>query len=188
MKIIDCNAAKIQTWSGGTTQELYIEPVESHFIDRNFEMRLSIATIDQENTSFTSLDGFKRNLLLLSGRITLISESGSETLLEVGSMHAFSGGEVIQCLGTGRDFNLMTSNSLTCKSLSILPKQEEIEVSIQEGEQFFLFSDQGSAEIIHDEIKTLVPQKQLFQFCQPTNLKILCSPESTVIACLLRES
>ena len=187
MKIIDSSAAKIQTWSGGTTQELYIEPVESRFSDRNFDIRLSIATIDQESTSFTPLDGFKRNLLLLSGRITLISESGSETLLEVGSMHEFSGGEPIQCIGTGRDFNLMTSNSLSCKSLSILPEQEEIEISIQEGERFFLFTDQGSAEIIQNEIKTTVHEKQLIQFCEQTNLNILCSPESTVIACLLGE-
>lgn len=187
MKIIDSSAAMIQTWSGGTTQELYIEPAESRFSERNFDIRLSIATIDEENTSFTPLDGFKRNLLLLSGRITLISESGSETLLEVGSMHEFSGGEPIQCVGTGRDFNLMTSDSLTCISLSILPKQVEIEISIQKGERFFLFTDKGSAEIIQNEIKSSIQEKQLFQIFEPTNLNILCSPESTVIACLLSE-
>ncbi|MEY3200298.1 MAG: hypothetical protein RJA13_2256 [Bacteroidota bacterium] len=58
-------------WSGGTTTQLYIYPENADFSSRQFDFRISTASIDVETSDFTSLNGFERKLLVLSGNLEL---------------------------------------------------------------------------------------------------------------------
>jgi environmental stress-induced protein Ves len=58
-------------WSGGTTTQLYIYPENADFSSRQFDFRISTASIDAETSDFTSLKGFERKLLVLSGNLAL---------------------------------------------------------------------------------------------------------------------
>lgn len=107
-KIIQPKDFKTTEWSGGTTTELFIYPEGSDFKSRDFEFRLSIATINIEVSDFNPLPDIDRTLLLLEGELELIHEGHHRTKLKPLEQDSFSGSWQIHCIGTGTDFNLMT--------------------------------------------------------------------------------
>ena len=58
-------------WTGGTTRQLAIFPQESKYLERNFVWRLSSATCDLEETTFSKLPDYDRVLMVLSGDVVL---------------------------------------------------------------------------------------------------------------------
>ena len=54
-KIITAQNLKSSTWSGGTTTEFFIFPTEASYKKKNFDFRLSTATVEVEESEFTSL-------------------------------------------------------------------------------------------------------------------------------------
>jgi uncharacterized protein len=96
-------------WAGGTTTELYIAPAGADFKQRNFQFRLSTATVEVEESVFSPLEGFNRTLLVLSGQITLHHQGHHSRALGSGEADRFYGGWHTSCLGTCVDFNLMTA-------------------------------------------------------------------------------
>ncbi|CAG5083673.1 HutD/Ves family protein [Parvicella tangerina] len=107
-KIIQPKDFKTSHWSGGTTTELYIYPEGSDFKSREFDFRLSIATIIINESDFTPLPGVDRTLLLLEGELELIHEGHHSTTLKPLEQDSFSGSWQTKCIGKGKDFNLMT--------------------------------------------------------------------------------
>lgn len=101
---------KTTHWSGGTTTELYIYPEGADFKSGKFDFRLSIATINIDESDFTPLPGVDRTLLLLNGELQLIHEGHHRCKLLPFMQDSFKGEWSTKCLGTGTDFNLMTQN------------------------------------------------------------------------------
>lgn len=95
------------TWSGGTTTELAIFPPEAGYAERNFQWRISTAVVTVPESTFTSLPGWHRLLMVLSGRMTLSHSGYHQVTLHPFEQDSFSGGWSTHCTGTGRDFNLM---------------------------------------------------------------------------------
>ena len=58
-------------WSGGTTTELAIYPKDAIYSQRNFKWRLSSAVVNDEKSTFTSLKGIWRLIMVLDGELTL---------------------------------------------------------------------------------------------------------------------
>ena len=56
---------RVTRWSGGETRELYIAPENSSYAGRDFELRLSTATVETRTSDFTPLPDYQRILLLL---------------------------------------------------------------------------------------------------------------------------
>ena len=71
MKLIKGNGLKTEQWNSGSTTEIMIYPPGSTYSDRQFEWRLSIATIDEEQSFFTKLAGYARTTMVLKGQLTL---------------------------------------------------------------------------------------------------------------------
>lgn len=59
IKVITKEQQKTSTWSGGTTTQLAIYPEDADYGKRNFTWRLSSATVEAEESVFTSLPGIK---------------------------------------------------------------------------------------------------------------------------------
>ena len=107
MKIIKKEHQAIAKWSGGTTRQIYIYPEGSDYASRQFDWRLSSATVDCESSTFTPLPGVHRHLMILEGKLQLIHQDHYQVELAPleqdqfeGSWHTLSFGKVI-------DFNLM---------------------------------------------------------------------------------
>jgi len=101
------NQFNTTTWSGGTTTELFIHPIHSAYALRNFDFRLSTATVETQKSDFTPLPGISRKLLLLDGEMTLYHDNHSSEQLRKFDVAAFDGGLKTTSEGMCTDFNLM---------------------------------------------------------------------------------
>ena len=65
VKIIHDSDYKTSNWSGGTTTELAIYPLDSNYKNLDFKWRLSSAKVELEESTFTYLPNTNRFILSL---------------------------------------------------------------------------------------------------------------------------
>lgn len=94
-------------WSGGETTEFAIYPESAKYIDRDFVWRLSSASVDVEESTFTKLPDFDRILMVLEGEAVLAH--GDERTVKLAAMEqdSFSGDARTKCFGKIKDYNLI---------------------------------------------------------------------------------
>lgn len=110
---IPSNLHKTTQWSGGTTTELFIYPPGSDYGKRNFQFRISSATIDVDESVFTKLPGISRKLMILNGSVDIIHRDKYAKRLGKFEKDVFSGDWDTMSIGRATDFNLMTSGKVT---------------------------------------------------------------------------
>jgi len=96
------------SWSGGTTTELFIFPLTSDYHKRNFQFRLSTATVEKDKSDFTRLIGISRKLMVLDGKITLNHKDHYSRQINKFDVDEFEGDWKTSSIGKCTDFNLMT--------------------------------------------------------------------------------
>ena len=94
-------------WSGGATTELQIKPEGGRYADRGFLWRLSSATVELPESTFTALPDYDRLIMTLEGTMDLTHNGGSWIHLDEFEPHAFDGGDETLSRGKVVDFNLM---------------------------------------------------------------------------------
>ncbi len=97
----------VSRWSGGETAQVAIGPAGARYEDRDFQWRVSSATVTREESVFTPLPDYWRYLTVLEGTIQVRHNGGSAVELSPGRVHSFDGGEATTSQGICRDFNLM---------------------------------------------------------------------------------
>jgi uncharacterized protein len=121
MKIIRKADQTISNWSGGTTTQLYIYPEHASYRKRNFQFRISTATVDSDESTFTYLPGVSRHLMILEGDLKIEPAGKHTKILNKFETDSFEGDWETKGYGRVTDFNLMTTGkvqgSLTGKSL-----------------------------------------------------------------------
>jgi environmental stress-induced protein Ves len=98
---------KISKWSGGTTTEIFIFPETGDYEKREFVWRLSSATVEEEETKFTSLPDFDRILMVLEGEVILSHESERISRLSQYQQDRFGGEYTTRSYGKITDFNII---------------------------------------------------------------------------------
>lgn len=98
----------VSVWSGGTTTQLFIYPPQSDYARRDFLLRISSATVDCEQSTFTALPGVSRIILPLRGTLHLSYRDHGEVFLREYEQDSFDGGWETTSVGKATDFNLMT--------------------------------------------------------------------------------
>lgn len=98
---------KTKEWSGGTTSELFIYPIEENYANRNFDFRISTAKINVEKSSFTELKGYNRLIMMLDNSLKLLFNNKTKVSLEPLEFVEFLGEWDTKSEGMGRDFNVM---------------------------------------------------------------------------------
>lgn len=121
---------KISTWSGGKTKELYIYPKESSYAKRDFIFRISSATIDEEESKFTTLEGINRFITTLNNEIMLKHSGVEKIYLKPYEVYKFSGSISTESKGRAEDFNLMVKEGILSQMESIEIGQNFIEESL----------------------------------------------------------
>ena len=97
-------------WSGGRTRQIYLFPETSHYGDRDFDYRISTATVELAQSTFTSLPGYERILMTLDQKIRLSHSDSQESVsLAPYTPYAFSGSRPTESQGVCTDFNLIHS-------------------------------------------------------------------------------
>ena len=107
IKVIDPNTRNTTKWSGGQTRELFLYPPAGSYAERNFQFRISSATVETPESHFTPLPGVKRYLTPLSDGFYLKRNGSQWQYLKNGQVLCFSGDDDVYSRGVGRDLNLM---------------------------------------------------------------------------------
>ena len=97
-------------WPGGKTTELFIYPPRASFKAQDYDIRLSTATVEVNESSFTPLPGVDRTLMVLEGKLELSHENKHTSKLEKFDVDCFKGDWLTTSKGKCVDFNLMIRN------------------------------------------------------------------------------
>lgn len=123
-----------KTWANGTTTELVKFPPESDFLKRDFVFRISTATVEAEESTFSDFSGLTRILMVLEGSLTLIHEGRYQKQLSSYEQDTFDGGWSTRSIGKVRDFNVMCNDqaSATLRAFTLEKGSSEV-LSIHAG-------------------------------------------------------
>lgn len=118
------NKKVVSTWKGGKTEELCIVPEDASLQERNFDLRISSATIDLERSEFSDFTGYRRYLMKLEGDIRLLIDDKS-IIIRDDEAFEFMGDEKVISLSKepSRDFNV------------IIKKDKKADISIEENKK-----------------------------------------------------
>lgn len=143
---------KTSKWQGGKTTELFIYPPDGDYQKRDFQIRLSTATVEAEKSDFTTLAGFHRKLMILSGKITIVHEDHYSRQLGKFQVDDFDGAWKTSSVGTCTDFNLMTRGKPRCElKATHIEKDKHISCQIHHKyDWLFIYLHKGMAEIKDD--------------------------------------
>ena len=100
-------------WASGTSTEMFIYPRDGSFADRAFLFRISSATVEAEESTFTFFEGITRHLMILNGELELIHEGRYTKYLKPFDQDTFSGEWSTRSRGKVTDFNLMLKDGAT---------------------------------------------------------------------------
>jgi uncharacterized protein len=113
-------------WSGGATTQLAIYPETANYQARDFKWRISTASIDVEESHFTLLPGYRRELMVLEGRLLLEHEGHHSCILHAFEQDSFEGGWSTRSRGMAKDFNFiyLSECSGEVKAYTLKPDQK----------------------------------------------------------------
>ena len=119
MKLIKTEDWKTTKWSAGSTSELFIYPENASFKSGNFEVRISIATVEQEHSKFTQFPGVERTLMVLEGSQKLSHRGHDISILKQFNQAKFPGHWDTSSEGKSINFNVMCQDDLFVRVQSI---------------------------------------------------------------------
>ena len=123
--LLRVNDFQVSDWSGGKTKQLYLSPPTGHYGKRDFDYRLSTATVELAESQFSDLSGFHRILMSLDHTLHLHNASRQEeTVLAPFTPYVFEGSDSITSRGTCTDFNLIYSDHYQGQMIAISDGQE----------------------------------------------------------------
>jgi len=135
--LLKSNDFQVSDWSGGKTKQLYLSPSTGDYGQREFDYRLSTATVELAESQFSDLSGFHRILMSLDHTLHLHNASRQEeTVLAPFTPYVFEGSDSITSRGTCTDFNLIYSNHYQGQMIAVSNKQ----VLIRDEEIQFIYA------------------------------------------------
>lgn len=159
-------------WGGGKSTELFIFPENANYAKREFDFRLSTATVEIEESLFSPLEGVDRKLMILEGEMHLYHENHHEKLLKKYDVDEFHGGWKTRSEGKCVDFNLMLKNGTkgSVKGLSL--EKGASQNGHFFGSHFFIWIYSGEIELEHENQSKILKKMELIHLCESTNKNI----------------
>lgn len=137
----DC---KVVNWANGTSTELFVFPADGNFQTRDFTFRISTATVEAEETTFSDFSSLTRILMILEGNITLIHEGRYAKELKPFDQDTFDGSWPTKSKGKVRDFNVMFKENVAGNVTHFTMNAGELESFSLSGTHDFFFVQNGS--------------------------------------------
>ncbi|BAX80602.1 HutD/Ves family protein [Labilibaculum antarcticum] len=176
---------KTINWSGGTSTQLFIYPPTSDYQRRDFDFRLSTATVEVEESDFTSLPEVSRKIMILDGAIEIIHENRYRKKLRKFDTDSFEGGWKTSSVGKCIDFNLMTRGTASGEILALsIEKNKATTISIDgKADYLILYVFSGEISLTTNQEIHQLQQGNLLVITQfdSLNLKLSGSKDSEVI-------
>lgn len=151
IEVISKESVAVSRWSGGETRVYAIYPKDAVYADRDFDFRISSATIEDVPSQFTNFEGYHRYLAMLDNQVEL-TLNGVDQQYEKHQLFAFQSTDLITSYTQGTDFNLMLANHI---------EGEVVEVShqsFQTNHPYILLFALGSGAVgVNNQSMTLEP-------------------------------
>lgn len=165
-KILNKSDFTTTKWSGGDTTQLYIYPENSSYAERNFLFRLSSATVNDEKSNFTKLEGVSREIMVLSGEMTLEHCGRYSKVLKEFDQDSFKGEWDTVSYGKVIDFNLMTKDGCVgrLENIKVMPSfKTSFPLAHNESKKVLtaLYPSQQNMKLLHGEYEIIVAEKSL---------------------------
>lgn len=93
-------------WSGGTTSQIFIDPIDADVAKKDFDFRISSATCELESSIFTPYGDFNRFITPIDGSLKL-TVNGEDVFLKPYDIYFFDGSDDVVSEGKVRDYNLI---------------------------------------------------------------------------------
>jgi environmental stress-induced protein Ves len=148
-KIIKKDSFKTSLWSGGTTTELYIYPENSLYKNKDFLFRLSSATVELAESTFTPLEGIQRYIAPIDGSLKLFHQIKTVELKPY-ECYTFDGGIETTSKGKVTDFNLMLSKKVS-GALESFFLEKTIKIKNSKEDCFLIYAPEISLAIVGKE-------------------------------------
>lgn len=117
--LIDQSKFISSNWSGGTTTQLFIWPAHATYAARDFDLRISTARVESEESVFTALPGYQRKLLILDGQLSIEHHEHHSARLKPLGVDQFAGAWQTTARGRCTDFNVMTRGSMRAELMGL---------------------------------------------------------------------
>lgn len=140
-------------WSGGDTTELFIYPEHCKYSDKDFLFRLSLATIEVEESIFTPLNGYLRKLLVLKGELELSHLRQHTTNLSPYNFDSFDGSWETSSKGKANPFNTIYKSGIEVSYKSIKSSNEVQICETLNSDFTFLYVITGDIAVTGQEIR-----------------------------------
>jgi len=139
-------------WAGGTTTQLFIYPPEAEYTKFNFLFRMSYATVEVEESTFTFMPGVTRHLMILEGKLEIDHTNHYKKTLNKFDSDTFSGEWPTTAKGKVMDFNLMTrENAMGSIEHLSLKKNETIEINTDKKDYTGIYLLSGKLQLKNAE-------------------------------------
>ena len=132
-----------KAWANGTTTELVKYPTDSDFLKRDFIFRISTATVEAEESTFSDFSGLTRILMILEGSMTLIHEGRYQKDLNPYDQDTFDGSWSTRSIGKVRDFNVMFNEQAEGELRAFQLQSEQTEILEISQKRIILFVHTG---------------------------------------------
>ncbi|MEN9358792.1 MAG: hypothetical protein RL095_327 [Verrucomicrobiota bacterium] len=188
MRLIKRLDQPVCTWAGGDSIQIAIFPEEASLARRDFDWRVSTASI-RIDASFTPYPGFRRILLLLQGEGVALDIAGRrENLACQLQAIAFDGGDPVRGALLGgeiRDFNVISRKGLDAAvrvlSAGTVAPAKDLVLLCGTGLPFSLHSFSGSCFAGGDDAVSLAAGEE-------DGLVIEADPEARILAVYISSS
>ena len=143
-----------KAWANGTTTELIKYPTDSDFLKRDFIFRISTATVEAEESTFSDFSGLTRILMILEGSLTLIHEGRYQKDLNPYDQDTFDGSWSTRSIGKVRDFNVMFNEQAKGELRAFQLQSEQTEILEISQKRIILFVHTGQYSIGEQLLET----------------------------------
>lgn len=172
----DC---KVVNWANGTSTELFVFPADGNFQTRDFTFRISTATVEAEETTFSDFSSLTRILMILEGNINLIHEGRYTKQLSPFDQDTFDGSWSTKSQGKVRDFNVMFKENVEGKVEHFAMNSEKSELFTLSGTYDFFFVQNGTFRFNDLEIQKndlLIIERE-----ESESIELICLEEGDLV-------
>ena len=187
------NEIEPSKWVGGETTQLAIYPEDSNYIDRDFVWRLSTATCEVDEASFSKLPDFDRTLLVLEGEVVLAHEDVRVARLKTLEQDSFDGAYKTKSFGKITDYNLMVrkGNEGVLEVLELSAENSKLDVFVKDDlpmmTESFYCADGFATVKIGERTVMISPGEQLVVDFDKTEIpKLSIMGQGHVVRCSIR--
>lgn len=182
----------VTKWSGGLTKQLAICPPDANYGEHTFVWRVSSASVETHESTFTPLPGYQRYLATIEGSIFVQHGQDEGFTLMPGEVDVFDGGAPTTSKGKCQDFNLMLRRGCVTGNMFVLnlPRGAKVRLPLlinMDKKTVVIYCTQGAAHIEDSLVAEEVVQGEALCIEDAAEIKVVCAEAATFYVAEINE-